>query len=178
MIRWGSDPGDASKSNGLPVRAVLRSREISVVEPEDELGATEVGAQALGLRHVVPALAEFVEHVGGNPVLDVDSAPSVYAPARRIRRRLGVLPVVREAYHHLGVALRLHRAAHHAEAHHGAAVPGHERGDDGVERPLARGGGNVGGGAQRKRKTSENPAPRSCREMPVPGTTMPEPKPW
>jgi hypothetical protein len=37
----------------------------------------------------------------------------------------------------LQVALRLHVAAHHAEAHLRLAVAGQEAGDDGVERPLA-----------------------------------------
>ena len=37
------------------------------------------------------------------------------------------------AHQHLNVTLGLHRAAHHAEAHIGLAVFGHEAGDDGVE---------------------------------------------
>ena len=47
----------------------------------------------------------------------------------------------------LHVALRLHVAAHDAEAHHGPSVFGEHRGDDGVERPLAGGVASWGGRA-------------------------------
>src|SRR6266480_127870 len=63
------------------------------------------------------------------------------APKRsggRVARRLRILAVVGDAHHHLGVALRLHGAAHDAEAHHRLAVFRDEAGDDRLVRALAR----------------------------------------
>ena len=54
--------------------------------------------------------------------LDVDLEPLVEAPARRVAGGLRVLAVVEHAHQRLQVALRLHVAAHHAEAHLRLAV--------------------------------------------------------
>ncbi len=62
---------------------------------------------------------------------------------RRIACRLQVHAKIDDVGENLHLALRLHRAAHHAKGHHrlvmGEPRAGHEAGDDGVERPLARG---------------------------------------
>src|SRR4051794_10935842 len=46
---------------------------------------------------------------------------------------------VEEVHKNLDMALRLHIAAHHAEAHHGLTVFGNKCGNDRVERALAGG---------------------------------------
>ena len=48
--------------------------------------------------------------------------PCTTAEARAVAGRLRALAVVGDAHHHLRVALRLHGAAHHAEAHHRLAA--------------------------------------------------------
>ena len=63
---------------------------------------------------------------------------AIVLPARGVARRLGLQPIVDHVDDDLGLALRLHGAAHHAERHPGLAVPDRETGDDGLEGPLAR----------------------------------------
>jgi hypothetical protein len=58
--------------------------------------------------------------------------------ARRVAGFLQVHAEVDQVDHDLHVALRLHRAAHHAEAEPRLAVFRHEGGNDRVERALAR----------------------------------------
>ena len=58
--------------------------------------------------------------------------------ARGVARLLQVHPEIEQIHEHLAMALRLHVAPHHAERHQRHAVLRHERGNDGVERPLAR----------------------------------------
>src|SRR5207342_1462726 len=65
---------------------------------------------------------------GGTVVLD----------AWRIAGFLQVHAEVDQVHQDLRMALRLHRTAHHAEAQPRLAVVGDERGNDGVERTLAR----------------------------------------
>src|SRR5690242_18898073 len=60
------------------------------------------------------------------------------AEARAVARRLRALAVVGDAHEDLRVALRLHRAAHHAEAHHRLAAFRDEAGDDGLVGALPR----------------------------------------
>jgi hypothetical protein len=82
-----------------------------------------------------------------------------------------LLVVVEHAHDGLQMTLRLHIAAHHAEAHHRLALLGQEGRDDRVERALAA-FHHVG-----RLRIHREPTPRFCRLMPVPGTTTPEPKP-
>ena len=81
----------------------------------------------------------FVVHDAGIP-----------APARRVAGRLRLLPIVEHAHQGLQVALRLHVATHHAEAHHRLSVLRQESRDDGVERALARAHQVVAAGVERE----------------------------
>ena len=60
---------------------------------------------------------------------------------RCVARLLQAHVEVEQVHENLHVALRLHVAAHDAEAHHRAAVLGDQRGNDRVERPLPGGVG-------------------------------------
>ena len=84
------------------------------------------------------AAGEFLEHRGREAALDVDFHALHDAKARAIGGGLRILVVVGDAHHHLHVALRLHGAAHHAEAHDGLAVLGDEARDDGLVGALLR----------------------------------------
>ena len=59
--------------------------------------------------------------------------------ARRVTGGLHVHPEVDDIHQHLHMPLRLHRAAHQAEAHKWLSILHDKRGDDGVKRSLARG---------------------------------------
>ena len=59
--------------------------------------------------------------------------------ARRVTRGLHVHPEVDDIHQHLHMPLRLHCAAHQAEAHKRFTILHDKRGDDGVKRSLARG---------------------------------------
>ncbi|MNV32344.1 hypothetical protein D3C71_1236780 [compost metagenome] len=67
-----------------------------------------------------------------------DHFPALHhTPARRIDRRLRVLPVQHNAQRHLHVPLRLHWPAHHAERHQRFALPVHRKTwNNGVERTF------------------------------------------
>ncbi len=81
---------------------------------------------------------ELLLHRGAHAFLDAHRVVGVHDPARPVAARLRILVVVDESRDHLEVALRLHVAAHHAEAHDRLAAPGEKPGNDGVEGTLAR----------------------------------------
>ena len=56
----------------------------------------------------------------------------------RLDRLLGIHAELHEVEENLDVTLRLHVAAHHAVREPRLSLPGDERGNDGVERPLVR----------------------------------------
>ena len=111
---------------------------VAVLEAVDELRAPEAEHRDLGAHDAVPAPRELFFHRGGDRVLEAHRVILVHDPARRVAAGLRILVVVDQAHHHLHVPLRLHVAAHDAEAHHGLAVAREEAGNDGVERALAR----------------------------------------
>ena len=87
---------------------------------------------------LVAAAREVFQHRRRETRLDADFQALHDAVARPVARRLRILAVVGDAHHHLGVALRLHRAPHDAEAHHRLAVLRDEAGDDRLVRAFAR----------------------------------------
>ncbi len=93
---------------------------------------------------------ERVAHVVADAALEVDPAAvghlligrlrrAAVPHPRRVARFLQVHVEVDEVHDDLRMRLRLHRAAHHAEAEPRLAVLRDEGRDDGVEGPLARG---------------------------------------
>ena len=126
------------ESDRLAVGTALRRPEIAGFHLVDQLCAAEVGAQAIGHHDVVAATFQLVVDFGPEAGFEVDRQSRRDAPARCVGGRLRILLVVGETDHHLHVPLRLHRAAHHAEAHGRQPVLRDEAGNDGVERALAR----------------------------------------
>ena len=102
--------------------------------------------------------------------LERDAPPRVHPEARRVERALRVEAAVDERVHELEVALRLHRAAHHAERAPQLAVAEQEPGDDRVERPPPR----------RSRfgcpGSDEKPHARFWSTIPVSPASTPEPQ--
>ena len=97
-------------------------------------------------------------------------------PARAVAGLLRVEAVVDHVDDDLGLALRLHAAAHDAEGHPGLAALAGEAGDDGVEGPLARGidvGVAVGQGEQLAAVLEHEAQGRPS----APSGTRPEPMP-
>src|SRR5262245_65978391 len=84
------------------------------------------------------AALQLLVDLGLQAGLETHPEPGLDAPARRVGGGLRILPVVGEADHDLRMALRLHRAAHDAEAHDRPPVLADEARDDGVEGALAR----------------------------------------
>src|SRR5205814_7575182 len=81
----------------------------------------------------VAARGELRDRRLGPFVLEGDFHTVHDTKARPVDRALRSLAVVGHAHQHLRVPLRLHAAAHQAEAHDGRAVSRDESGDDGVE---------------------------------------------
>ncbi len=111
---------------------------VAVVEAMDQLRAAEAEHRDFRAHDAMAAPRELVAHRAADPFLDADAEVLVHDPARRVAACLRILVVVGEPRDHLHVALRLHVAAHHAEAHHRLGVAREESRDDGVERALAR----------------------------------------
>src|SRR6185369_7807864 len=109
-----------------------------VAEAPDELAGAEVLVAVLDHRDLVAALDQTGDRRLAHRRLDVDQLAGVDSPARRIARRLGLLAVREHANDRLKVGLRLHVAAHDAEAHLRPPVLGEERRDDRVERTPPR----------------------------------------
>src|SRR5262252_222322 len=108
-------------------------RALVPVDP-DALPAAERRDKARGL---VTELLQAFDGCGRHAVLELIDALVVQA-ARHIDRFLDVAAIVEDVGHHMTLPDRLVLAAHHAERHLRAAVPGDQAGNDGVQRPLAR----------------------------------------
>src|SRR5688572_23846350 len=122
----------------LTVSARIARREIAAVELPDELRGSELVVVVDRDDAMAAALQLFQRRGREARFLDADVHALHEAKARAVAGRLRALAIVGDAHHHLGVALRLHGAAHETEAHHRASVAGDEAGDDGLVRPLAR----------------------------------------
>src|SRR5690606_21358908 len=122
-----------SESDRLPVAARIARREIAAVQLPDKLRAAEL--VVIVHRHdPMPARLQCFDGGRREAVLDADLHALHDTEARAVAGGLRALAVVGDAHQHLRVALRLHRAAHYAEAHHRLAVLGEEAGDDGLIR--------------------------------------------
>src|SRR4029077_10565637 len=83
----------------------------------DELRAAEL-VVVVDVDDAVAAALQLLQRGRGEaPFLDADVHVLHEAETRAVARRLRALAVVGDAHHHLRVALRLHGAAHHPEAH-------------------------------------------------------------
>src|SRR6185503_6263861 len=111
---------------------------VAAVELPDELRAAELVVIVHGDDAVAAAL-QVLDHAGRKAAfLDADVHALHEAEARAVARGLRALAVVGDAYHDLRVALRLHRAAHHAERHHRLPVARDEARDDRLVGTLRR----------------------------------------
>src|SRR5438132_8367836 len=125
-------PSIAERAAVLARIGTARERALVPVDP-DRLAAAERTDQAGGL------VADFLQPLddgGGHAVLELVDALIMQA-ARHIDRLLHVAAVVDDVGQDMGLPDRLILAAHHAERHCRAAIPGDESWDDGVQRPLA-----------------------------------------
>src|SRR6266545_5099766 len=120
----------------LPVAARIAGGEVAAVELPDHLAAAEL-VVVVHRHDAVPAALQLRERSSGEAVLDAHLHALHDSEARAVAGRLRALLVVGDAHHHLRVALRLHGAAHHAEAHHRPAVFRDKAGNDGLVRALA-----------------------------------------
>src|SRR5439155_19848502 len=120
----------------LPVAARIAGGEIAGVELPDHLAAAEL-VVVVHRHDAVPAALQLFERGCGEAVLNAHVPTLHDAEARAVAGRLRALLVVGDAHHHLRVALRLHGAAHHAEAHHRPAAFRDKAGNDGLVRALA-----------------------------------------
>src|SRR6185503_16255075 len=130
-------PSFSSETYGLAVAARIARGEVAPVELPDELRAAELVVVVDGDDAVAAALQLLERRRGEASFLDAHVHALHEAEARTVARRLRALTVVGDAHHHLRVPLRLHGAAHHAEAHHRLTVARDEAGDDGLVRTLA-----------------------------------------
>src|SRR5262245_8348940 len=128
----------SSETDGLAVSTLFGSCEVPVMELEDELAASELGAQAVAADCLMAAEFQVIDCRSGHLVLKLDAQLVAKAPARRIRSCLKILTVICKPDHDLRVSLRLDRATHHAETHHRQSVLRDERRDDRVKRPFPR----------------------------------------
>src|SRR5215471_4379566 len=88
--------GAPSEADGLAVGTLFRSREVAVLEPEDELPPPELGAQAIAPDRPMAAGLQLVDDRCRHIVFELDIHLVVEPPARRIASRLGILLVVRK----------------------------------------------------------------------------------
>src|SRR6266403_1802553 len=127
-----------SKAYGLAVSTGIAGGKITAVELPDQLRAAEL-VVVIGHRNdLVAAAREAFQHRRRETRFDADFQALHDAVARPVARRLRILPVIGDAHHHLGVALRLHGAPHDTEAHHRLTVLRDEARDDRLVRALAR----------------------------------------
>src|SRR4029434_8469629 len=105
-------------------------------ELPDHLAAAEL-VVVVHRHDAVPAALQLLERGRREAVLDAHVHALHDPKARAVAGRLRALLVVGDAHHHLGVALRLHGAAHHAETHHRPAAFRDKTGDDGLGPALA-----------------------------------------
>src|SRR6266540_6968004 len=114
----------------LPVAARIAGGEVAAVELPDHLTAAEL-IVVVHRHDAVPAAPQLLDRGGGEAVLDAHVHALHDAEARTVAGRLRALVVVGDAHQHLRVALRLHGAAHYAEAHHRPAAFCDEARNDG-----------------------------------------------
>src|SRR5581483_5451306 len=126
------------EADGLAVAPWVARDEVAAVELPDELRAAELVVVVDGDDAVAAALQLLERRRRKAVLLDAHIQALHEAKARAVAGGLRALAIVGDAHHHLRVALRLHGAAHHAEAHHRPALARDEAGNDGFIRPLAR----------------------------------------
>src|SRR5262249_21193642 len=115
----------------LPIAAWIARRYIAAIEAPNRLAAAEL-VVVVHRDKVVTAFPQPVERCRWETVLAADLKTLHPAESGAVAGRLRILAVVGDARQHLHVTLRLHRAAHHAEAHHRCPVSGHKAGNDRV----------------------------------------------
>src|SRR5437868_8388228 len=126
------------KAHRLPIAPRIARDEVAALERPDELRAAELVVVIEGHDAMAAALQLFQGRGRKTVFLNGDIHALDEAEARAVARRLRALTVVGNAHHDLRVPLRLHRAAHHAEAHHRSAVAGDKSRDDRLVGPLPR----------------------------------------
>src|SRR5262245_35855452 len=109
------------KTHCLSVAARIAGGEVAVVELPDHLAAAEL-VVVVHRHDAVPSALQLLERVCGHAVLYAHLHALHDAETRAVTSRLRALAVVGDAHHHLCMALRLHGAAHHTEAHHRPAA--------------------------------------------------------
>src|SRR5690349_4718139 len=137
---FGSSPDAARPTlepDCLPVASGIARREVAVVESPDRLAAPEL-VVVVNHDQFMAALPQPVQRARAESILHADLQPLEPPEPWTVTGCLRVLAVVGDPHHHLHMALWLHRAAHHAEAHQRRAVLRHEAGNDCVVRTLSR----------------------------------------
>src|SRR5262245_21216747 len=124
------------ETHRLPVASRSTGGEVAAVELPDHLAAAEL-VVVVHRHDVVPAALQLIKRGGREAVFNAHVHPLHDAEARTVTCSLGALIVVGDPHHHLHVALGLHGAAHHAEAHHRPAAFRNKAGNDGLVRALA-----------------------------------------
>lgn len=110
--------GLGSQPDRIPILAVIGGGKVAVFDFHRHLGAAELGVEALRHLDRMAARDQTIDRFLREIPLDRHAMVVVHhAPARRVARGLRVLAVVGDARGDLQMALRLHRAAHDAEAH-------------------------------------------------------------
>src|SRR4029434_294514 len=120
----------------LAVAARIAGGEVTAIELPDHLAAAEL-VVVVHRHDLVAAALQLLERGRREAVLDAHVHALHDPKSRAVAGRLRALLVVGDAHHHLGVALRLHGAAHHAETHHRPAAFRDKAGNDGLVRALS-----------------------------------------
>src|SRR5437899_2255237 len=129
---------DCLKPYCLAIAPRVARDEVAAVELPDELRAAEL-VVVVDRDDAMAAALQLLQRRGGEAAfLDAHVHALHDAEARTVAGGLRALPVIGDARHHLRVPLRLHRAAHQAEAHHRLAGLADEAWDDGLIGALAR----------------------------------------
>ena len=112
---------DRLETGGLPVATRVACCEIPVRQPPDRLAAAEL-VVVVDHDEIVAAAAQLVDRCRREAVFKTHLHAVQPTEPRSVARRLRVLAIVGDPHHQLQMPLRLHGAAHHAEAHHRCAV--------------------------------------------------------
>ncbi len=94
-----------------------RCGDIAVLALPDELARAEIHIGIVERRDPVAERFQPVGDLGRDAGFEIDREVAIDLPARRVAGGLGLLPVIQHADQSLEMPLRLHVAAHHAEAH-------------------------------------------------------------
>jgi len=113
-------------------------REI-VGQAPDELAASEVHVAVGFVNDLMSEIGKSLSDGHGDGRFEADLKAALHLPSWCIASGLRILMMVDHAKQGLHMTLRLHIAAHDAEAHLRRAVSGEKCGDDGVEGAFARG---------------------------------------